>query len=331
MNASRAMSAFARAACAVAVICGTASLTQPANAQSWPQRPVRFILPFGPASGADTLGRLFADRLTARWNKPIVIDNRPGGDGMVAINAFTSANDDHVLFLAPTGTFLSHPYEHDTLPYNAERDLVPVVGVATIVLAVTVPESLKVNSLAEFVTLARANPGKLNAATAAGHTNFLWQGFTKTTGLQVTKVPYRDVIPALADLAEGRIQIVLSSLAAAQPQIQSGKVKLIAITSHERTSIAPHAPTVAEAGFPQLTLDGLIGLYGPRGMPLERRETIAATFREVAAAEPLIAQRLAATGQVVQVRGPVEFTALIKEQRDQLAAIAKALGLKAAQ
>src|SRR5262249_51390957 len=161
------------------------------------------------------------------------------------INAFTSARDEHTFFLAPTGTFLSHPYEHDTLPYNAERDLVPVVGLATIVLAVTVPTSLNINSLGEFVDLARAQPGKLNAATAAGHPNFLWQGFLKSADLQVTKVPYRDVIPAIADLAEGRIQIVLSSLAAAQSQIQTGKVKLIAITSHQRSSIAPDAPTVA--------------------------------------------------------------------------------------
>jgi tripartite-type tricarboxylate transporter receptor subunit TctC len=330
MNASRAITVLL---CACAIIAAAALRSIPTLAQTnaWPQRPVRFILPFGPASGADTLGRLFADRLAARWNRPIVIDNRPGGDGMVAINAFTSAADDHVLFLAPTGTFLSHPYEHETLPYNAERDLIPVVGVATIVLAITVPESLKVNSLAEFVALARANPGKLNAATAAGHTNFLWQGFTKTAGLQVTKVPYRDVIPALADLAEGRIHIVLSSLAAAQPQIQSGKVKLIATTSRERTSIAPQAPTVAEAGFAALTLDGLIGLYGPRGMPLDRREAIATTFREVAAAEPIIGERLAATGQVIKILGPVDFTAQIKDQRDQLAAIARTLGLKAAQ
>jgi tripartite-type tricarboxylate transporter receptor subunit TctC len=124
---------------------------------------------------------------------------------------------------------------------------------------------------------------------------------------------------------------VLSSLAAAQPQIQSGKVKLIAITSHERKSIAPDAPTVAEAGFPTLTLDGLIGLYGPRGIAMDLRERIAEDFRATAAAEPLIAERLAATGQVVEVLGPREFTTRIKEQRDQLAAIAKTLGLKAAQ
>lgn len=308
----------------------TAFAATPSPAQQWPQKPVRFILPFGPASGADTLGRLFADRLAARWGKPIVIDNRPGGDGLVAINAFTSARDDHTFFLAPTGTFLSHPYEHDTLPYDAERDLVPVVGLATIVLAVTVPTSLNVNSLAEFVELARAQPGKLNAATAAGHTNFLWQGFLKSTGLQVTKVPYRDVIPAIADLAEGRIQIVLSSLAAAQPQIQTGKVKLIAITSQRRSPIAPNTPTVAEAGFPALTLDGLIGVYGPRNMPLDLRKKIAAAFGEIAAAEPLIAQRLAATGQVITILPPLEFAARVKEQRNQLADIARMIGLKTA-
>ena len=140
-------------------------------------------------------------------------------------------------------------------------------------------------------------------------------------------MPYRDVIPAIADLGRAHPDRAVV-LAAAQSQIETGKVKLIAITSRERTSIAPDAPTVAEAGFPALTLDGLIGLYGPRGMPLDRRETIAAAFREIAAAEPLIAQRLAATGQVVKIIAPEEFAARIKEQRDQLAAIAKTLGLE---
>src|SRR6476660_5886135 len=113
MNASRVMTVLLRAAGAtvVAAVAFCATPSFPQTGPTWPQRPVKLILPFGPASGADTLGRLFADRLAARWNKPVVIDNRPGGDGLVAINAFTSANDDHVLFLGPTGTFLSHPYE----------------------------------------------------------------------------------------------------------------------------------------------------------------------------------------------------------------------------
>ena len=137
-------------ACAAALLAG-ALAAPPASAQSYPQRAVRFILPFGPGSGVDTTARLLGDRLAARWGKPVVIENRPGGDGLVAITAFTSANDDHTLLFVPASTFTAHPYTKDALPYAAERDLLPIANVTVIVIALSVPESLKVGSLAEFV------------------------------------------------------------------------------------------------------------------------------------------------------------------------------------
>src|SRR6516165_1536313 len=106
-----------------------------AFAQTYPQRPVKFILPFGPAAGSDITARLLAEKLAARWGKPVVIENRPGGDGLVAINAFTSANDEHTLLFVPASTFTAHPYVHEKLPYDAERDLLPITNVTTIVIA----------------------------------------------------------------------------------------------------------------------------------------------------------------------------------------------------
>ena len=131
-------------------------------AQSYPQRTVKFILPFGPASGTDITARLVGDRLAARWGKPVVIENRPGGDGLVAINAFIAANDDHTLLWVPVGTFAVHPYDKDKLPYDAERDLIPVANVSTLFLALSAPAALNVDSLREFFELVRANPGKFN-------------------------------------------------------------------------------------------------------------------------------------------------------------------------
>src|SRR5262245_50883680 len=127
-----------------------------AAAQDYPTRPVRFIVPFGPAAGADIAARLFADRLTTRWGKPVLVENRPGGDGLVAITAFIGANDDHTLLWSPAGTFAVHPYEHEKLPYDADRDLVPIASVSTIVLAMSAPASLKLSSIGELVSLARA-------------------------------------------------------------------------------------------------------------------------------------------------------------------------------
>jgi tripartite-type tricarboxylate transporter receptor subunit TctC len=315
---------------ATALLAGALALA-PASGLNYPQRAVRFILPFGPGSGVDTTARLLGDRLAARWGKPVVVENRPGGDGLVAINAFTSANDDHTLLFVPASTFTAHPYTRDNLPYDSERDLLPIANVTLIVIALSVPESLKVGSLAEFVALARAKPGTLNVAAAAGNSDFIMAGFLKSMNLQVAKVPYRDIMQAPNDLAEGRIQLLMASYAAMRPLIQAGKLKVLAVTSRKRAGIASDIPTVAEAGFPFLGLDSLIGIFGPRGTSNAVRESIAADIKAIVAAEPSIATRLEATGQVVDIRGPAEFAAGIKEMRDQLASIAEALGVKAAQ
>jgi tripartite-type tricarboxylate transporter receptor subunit TctC len=300
-----------------------------AAAQSWPTRTIRFIIPFGPASASDITARLFADRLSARWGKPVVVENRPGGDGLVAIGAFTGANDDHTLLFGPAGTFAVHPYEYDKLPYNAERDLLPISNVSTIILAFSTPATLKLGSLGDFVALARAQPGKLNAAAASGNADFLLFGFFKSSGLQVAKVPYRDILQAPNDLAEARIQALMTSLAVVQPQTQAGRVKVLAVTSRARAPTAPDVPTVVEAGYPALEMESVVGLFGPRGMPADLRERIAGDLAGVL--DPVIRERLEATGQIVNVRGPAEFAAAIEEQRAKLAAIAKVLGIKSAQ
>ena len=302
-----------------------------AQAQTYPQRTVKFILPFGPASGTDITARLIADRLAARWGKPVVIENRPGGDGLIAINAFVAANDDHTLLWVPVGTFAVHPYDKDKLPYNAERDLIPIANVTSLFLAASVSTALNVGSLRELVELVRANPGKFNWAAANGNADFLMSGFLKSNGLEVAKVPYRDILQAPNDLAENRIQLLSSSLAIVTPLMQAGKVKVLAVTGRRRAPSAPDVPTVAEAGFPALVMESIGGIFGPRDMPLAVREQIAADVRAAVASDPTIATKLEATGQIVDVRRPNEFAAGIKELNDQLAGIAKVLGMKAAQ
>ncbi len=300
-----------------------------ASAQQWPHRPVKFIVPLGAGSGTDISARLVAERLSQRWGQPIVIENRPGGDSFVAISGFLSANDDHTLLYAGMGTFTAHPYLHDKLPYD-QADIVPVAGVSQIIVAVAVPESLKANSLSELVTLARAQPGKLNSAAVPGVTDFILSGFLKSTGLDMARVPYRDINQGVSDVAEGRLQVIMVSLSMVLPQVQAGKVKLLAVTSRERVAIAPEVPTVSEAGFPILELEGLVGLYGLKTMPADLRDRIAADVKAVAA-DPAIATRLAATGQVLTPKTPAEYTAVFEAQRAKVAAIANALGLKPAE
>ena len=318
------------AAVTVAALAACLGFVADASAQSYPQRTVKFILPFGPASGTDITARLVAERLAKRWDKAVVIENRPGGDGLVAINAFVAANDDHTLLWVPVGTFAVHPYEKDKLPYDAERDLLPISNVSSLFLAVTASNGLKVGSLRELVDLLRANPGKFNWAAANGNADFLLSGFLKSNDLQVAKTPYRDILQAPNDLAENRIQLLSSSLAIVTPLMQAGKLKVLAVTGRKRAGSAADVPTVREAGFPALEMESIGGIFGPRGMPLALREQIAADVRAAVAGDSDIATKLAATGQAVDLRGPAEFAAGIKELNDQLAGIAKVLGLKAA-
>ena len=314
----------------VAVMLAAAFGAADAGAQGYPQRPVRFILNFGPGAGVDITARLIGDKLSARWGKPVVIENRPGGDGLVSINAFISAADDHTLLFVPTSVFTAHPYTKDKVPYDAERDLLPIANVTTIVVALSAPASLEANTLAEFVALARAKPNTLNVAAAAGNSELIMASFIKKENLPIAKVPYRDIMQAPNDLAESRIHLLMASYAAIRPLIQAGKVKVLAVTSRARVDSMANIPTTAEAGFPFLGIEGLIGLFGPRGMPMALRETIAKDIRAVIDSDPTIATRLAATAQIVDIRGPAEFGDAIKTMRDQLAEIAKVLDIKPA-
>jgi tripartite-type tricarboxylate transporter receptor subunit TctC len=294
--------------------------------QTYPTHTVRLILPFGAASATDITARLLADRLSARWGKPVVVENRPGGDGLVALNAFLGAHDDHTLFFGPASTFLVHLYDEEKPSYNP-HDVMPIAQVYVTVLAISVPASLNVGTIDELIALARAQPGKLNAAAATGNSDFLIFGFIKSMGLQIAKVPYRDIMQAPNDLAEDRIQLLSSSLAVAQPMMRAGRIKVLLVTSKQRALGAPELPTAAEAGYPALTMETAGGLFGPPQMPAALRESIAGELRKITEDDPIIGQRLADTGQIMTLRGPAAFARSVAEQNDQLGAIAKILGL----
>lgn len=294
-------------------------------AAPWPNHPVRFLVTLGAGSGADIGARLFADRLGRRWGEPVVVEDRPGADGLLAINAFVTAHDDHVLLFSPAASFTAHPYLHRNLPYQPS-DLVPIVQVSNTIVAVAVPADMKVNSLKELVALARSAPGKLNWAGVTGALDFMFAGWLDSEGLNISKVPYRNPVDAAKDLGEGRVQVYEASLAIMQPELAAGKVKLLAVTNTSRAPAQPLIPTVQEAGYPALTLDGLVGLFGPPGMPLDLRRRISADFAAVA--DATIKDRLTATGQVLNVGGPQQFAASIEDQRAKIAAFAKQLGIK---
>ncbi|MFA6266790.1 MAG: tripartite tricarboxylate transporter substrate binding protein [Pseudolabrys sp.] len=306
-----------------------ASVSAPSRAADWPSRTVRFIIPLGPGSGADITARILADKLQVKWGQPVVVENRPGGDAIIAMNTVINANDDHVLLFAPASTFTAHPLLHEKLPYDRDA-LVPIARVTNTLIALGVPADLGVSSVKELVGKIKAAPGKLNYASVTGANDLLFAAFLKTEQLNMVKVPYKDPVTAINDVAEGRIQAFVGAYAIMRPRVEQGKVKVIALTNVQHAAMLNAIPTASEAGYKSLELDGLVGVLGPKSVAPAVREKIAADMREILN-DPSVNPKLAATGQVVNPGSPSEFAAALKEQTGKVVEIGKVLGIKPAQ
>lgn len=306
---------------AVGTICSTQAL-----AADWPQRPVRFILPFGAGSAADTVARVLGDNLSARWGQPVVVENKPGADGLIAIRAIIAANDDHMLLITSTGSFLAHPYMQAKLDYDLDRDLAPVARIADTLLVVAVPSTLEAANLAQFVQLARARP-ELNLSASAGLTEFAVDAFIKQEGLKTARVPYKELAAASRDLGEGRIHLLLTSYAVVRPFVEAGKVKIIAAGTRERSALTKDIPSIPESGYPILAAEtSTVALSGGQ-MPEALRKKIAGDII-AALNEPKVRERVALTGQDVAPSGPDDLAALVKQQSAKVDGIAQIVGLR---
>ncbi len=311
-------------ALAVGIVGAFAVWAAPSKAEPWPQRTVRVIVPLPPGVPTDLVCRLFAERLSEPWRQPVAVENRQGVDGIPAVSGFVSARDDHTLLCSFPGVITINPLIYEKLPYDPRRDLVPVVSLSDNFIGIAVSAALKVNSLDDFVKLARSQPGKLNWAASPGNPLYGFAALLKSAGIEMVQVSYRDLRPALQDVGEGRIQAVATGVGVLLAQVQAGKVKLLMVHNPQRSPQAPEVPTATEAGYPELTLEGLTGFYGWRDMPADIKARIAADARAVAA-DPALVERVASIGSVLRVGTPAEFAEAIEEQRAKIVAIARTI------
>jgi len=296
------------------------------SAENWPQRTVRFIVPFGPGSAADAAGRLLAERLQKVWGQPVIVENRPGGDGLLSIGAFVSAKDEHTLLLTPSTVFLVHPYTQENLSYNAERDFNPIAWISSTPIGIAVTASMPVSTMKEFVERARQQGGKINYAVGVGFLEFVWDGFRREHNVPMVKVPFRDIVQAPLELAEGRIDVLMTSVATHRPMLQSGKTKLLAIGDPKRSELTPNVPTVIEAGYPGLQTLSMNLLFGPPQMSLALRQRVSRDVSETLKQKE-ISDKLRASGQQEVGGGPEEVAKALAEQNAQVARIAGLLGI----
>ena len=294
----------------------------------WPTGSVTFITSGPPGSAPDVMARVFGEHLEAEWGHPVVVENVPGAEGSLAVKALMAAEPGEALLLAPSGPVMVAPVLRDDLPYDPDADLVPIAALVSDHLAIAVTPSLDATTLDEFVALAQADPGMLNWYAAPGAPDLVFRELMRSTGTEMTHVPYKGVgAPVMTDLASGVLHVALTPMAPVAGLAADGKVRLLAVTNDERSARFPDVPTVAEAGYPHLAIEGVLGAFGWRDMPDDLREQLAADFR-AAGEDAAVRERLEASGQTVRVTGPENYARYLAEERERWAGTAATLGLR---
>ncbi|CAH0195951.1 tripartite tricarboxylate transporter substrate binding protein [Roseomonas sp. CECT 9278] len=309
-----------------------AALATPAQLRAqagFPSRPITVIVPNPPGGGSDFAARLFQEGLTAALGQPVVIENRPGANGNIAISAVArAAPDGHTLLLQYNGYHAGNPAMMQNLPWDPIRDL-SLVGMATTAPhVILVAPNLPATTLAEFIAHARANPGRLNYASS-GNGSIQHIGgvlFARAIGAEMVHVPYRGAAPALQDVAGGRVEMFITTPSSAIALIQAGRVKALAMASARRAPGLPDVPTTAEAGLPGFTLDAWFAYAAPAATPAPVQERINAAMRALAVT-PAIRQRAEQGGASTAALSLAELDALARREVVELGAVIRAAGI----
>jgi tripartite-type tricarboxylate transporter receptor subunit TctC len=262
------------------------------RAEDYPSRQVNFIVPFAPGGGTDILGRLFGQKLSDRFGRPFVIENRPGaGTVTAAVQVAKSAPDGYTIMMATSGTMAMNPTLYKKLPYEPRKDLILAALICNVPFVLVVNPELPVHSVADLVKLAKERPLSYGSGGAGAFHHLMGELFKTTMNIPMTHVPYKGTLPALNDVIAGHIQLMFSDLAPAYPLIQAGKVRPLGVTTAQRVPAAPEIPPLAEVGVPGFDWAAWQSVAVPGGTP---REIVAKlnSALNAAAAEPEVAKQL---------------------------------------
>jgi tripartite-type tricarboxylate transporter receptor subunit TctC len=311
------------------VICASCN----AHGQTYPSKPIRFVVPFAAGGGSDLVARTVAAKITEALAQPVIVDNRAGAAGTIGADiAAKSPPDGHTLLLGSNGPLAINPSLYSKLPYDASRDFAPVSLVTVMPFLLVVHPSLPVKALKDLVALAKAKPGQLNYGSPGnGSTTHLANELLKSmTGMQIAHVPYKGVAPAATDLISGQVQMMSGDLSTLLPHVRSGRMRALAVTAARRSSLLPDMPTVSESGVPGYEATGWFGVLVPAGTPPAIVERLnAAIVKGLAMVDAR--ERLATLGGEVGGGPPEHFSAHIRKEAAKWSKLIKALGLKGEQ
>jgi len=294
---------------------------------AWPERPVKLIVTFPPGSANDAAARIFAEGLSKRWGKPVVVEDKPGAEGTIGVGAFVAAQDDHTLLYTVAGSISVAPLLIDDLTYNVDRDLVPIAATTAIVLTIAISNDLAVETITDLIDVLKLNPGKYAWTSGPSLPRYVFASFLKRNGLLMNFASYRDASQPQADLGEGRIQVLVTSMTASASPVQTGKARFLAVINPSRAAALPELKTARELGHPDLEIDGLAGIFGAPAMPAELRNRIAADVAAICQ-QPEARRKLEAAGHNVLEGTTEELKQGIEKQRGAMNAITKVIDIR---
>jgi tripartite-type tricarboxylate transporter receptor subunit TctC len=308
---------------------GFALSAAPAARAEFPEKPIRLYVPF-PAGGAvDIVARVIAAKLADDLGKPVVVENKAGAGGIIATDATAKATPDGYTLLLTTPNHTINAALQPTLPYDTEKDIAPISIVAEVPEVLVSNPAAPFKTFPEFIAYAKANPGKLNYASAGIGTlpHITMELLLKRTGLQVAHIPYRGAAPAMNDLLAGQVQLKLDTYATSHPQVAAGKLRMLGIASQKRSKLMPETPTIAEMGLPGYEGILWIGMVAPAGTPKAVIERLAAANARAARA-PDVVERFTAIGVDPVGGNTKEFAELIARELPQWRELVKAANIK---
>ena len=321
---------FSRAAYFLAAGVVLAGLSPSADAQAFPSRPIRLIVPFPPGGGNDILARTVGQRLTDVVNQPIVVDNRAGAGGVIgATAAAQAAPDGYTLFLGSVGNLAQNPALKPNLAYHPVKDFAAVSLLATSSFILLANPSVPAKSVQELIALAKAQPGKLDygSAGAGSSLHFAMEIFKSAAGIDLLHVPYKGANPIFADLIGGRVHLVFIPMPPALPHVKSGKLRPLGVSTAKRAAAAPDVPTIAESGLRGFDVSNWQGITAPLKTPrpivMQLNQQLLATLKLPGMTEALAAQGLEPAGGT-----PEDFSKLIKSELDRYTRVVKTAGIK---
>ena len=310
------------------IVTTLAALASPATAQTWPSKPVKIVVPFGPGGPADVYARILGQGLTEALGQQFIIENKPGAGALIGTEVVAKSAPDGYTLLMMSNTHTVNETLFAKRPYDLMRDLVPVAPVNSSDLVMVVHPSVQAKTLQEFVALAKAQPGKLSYASSGPGTPYHMAGelFKSMSGTDILHIPHKGSAEARNDVMGGHVQMMFDAVTAMKGSIDAGEVRALATTGLQRSSVMPNVPTVNESGVPGYEATIWLGIMAPKGTPKEIVDRLNAEIGKIIA-KPEIRDAWAKQGAVPMTMTPDQFGAFLKQDIEKWAKVIKTAGI----